>query len=163
MLDALVRDSKRDRDTLLYQFQFIDTTALLRDMDPTLMSYFNRRQAFRVRPDPLDPLEVTIAWDDLSTSGLIMDISTRGVALVVDRSTARKLENEDQISLTFKLPGDEAMLKIAGKPAHLVPVQKDVRYGILFLWKETAEAGQKERLISRYVMQRQMALAKPRA
>ena len=163
MLDSLVRDGKTDQGTRLYQFQFIDTSILLRDLDPTLMSYFNRREAFRVRPDPLDPIDVTIVSDEITVNGLIMDISITGIALAMDRSSARKLEYKEEITLTFMLPDHEGgMLTIIGKPAHFVPLENDVRYGISFLWKETGETGQKERLISRYVMQRQMALSKSR-
>jgi hypothetical protein len=162
MLDAWARDSSEDQNTRLYQFEFVDTTVLLRDLDPTLMDYFNRREAFRVRPDSLDPVDVTITKDDITISGPIMDISITGVALHVDRSAERELEGKDDVSLTIRLPDDNTRMEIIGKPAHVVRVERGARYGISFLWKETENAGLKERLISRYVMHRQMALSKTR-
>lgn len=163
MLDALMKGSSRSRDAILYQFKFIDTTHLLRDLDPILVSYFNRREAFRVKPDPMNPIEVDLVGEKNSAKGLIIDISITGIALGVESSIARQIEYEDRITMTFILPACDTPFRIVGKTAHFEPQVNNVRYSIEFDREKTANIKQQEQSISRYVMQRQLVQLKTRA
>lgn len=163
ILDALVKGSKSSQDRILYQFTFIDTTHLFRDLDPALTSLFNRRGAFRVGPDPLTPIGVTLDCDGHSTKGSILDISLTGISLGVEKTVSRRFEYADQISMTFRLPGQKDVFRMVGRNVHLVSLQKGVRLGIEFDRKETENIRQQEQAISRYVMQRQLALLKRKA
>lgn len=162
-LDALVVDWRRSQDSVLCQFKFIDTTKILQDLDPLLISYFNRREAFRVRPDPLEPITVNLKWKDILSKGEIMDISLTGVALRVESSIARQLEYADGIEMTFYLPTRSEPFHIIGKTAHFEPMPRDVRYAIKFDRKKTPHIRAQEQSISRYVMQRQLIMLKRRA
>lgn len=163
MLDALVKGSSRTQGTIQYQFGFIDTTHLLRDLDPVLVSYFNRRDAFRVKPDPNVPIMVRLMWEDHSAKGLMIDISETGIALGVDAAVARKVEYADPITMTFILPECDTPLRMVGKTAHFEPKANNIRYSIEFDQEKTADFKEHQRSITRYLMQRQMVQLKQRA
>jgi len=161
-VDALVTDSQAGKNTRLCQLSFIDTSSLLRDLDPTVMSHFNRRGAFRVRTDPLKPVRADVMWQQHSAEGWIIDISTTGVQLGLPVAAARQIGREDVITLVFRLPGGDAPMKILGKTAHVSPGPREARYGISFVRAETPDIRKYERDISRFVMQRQLATLKMR-
>jgi len=162
-IDVSVKESIKSRDMILFQFKFIDNTRLLRDLDSPLLSYFNRREAFRVNPDPVVPIDTDLAWRNTTAKGTVIDISITGIALSVDASTARRLEKTNRVAITIQLPNTEKPIDIVGNKANFIPMQKNVRYGFEFNRKETANIRKKERLILKYIMQRQLAILKVRA
>ncbi|MEE8399834.1 MAG: PilZ domain-containing protein [Desulfobacterales bacterium] len=163
MFEALVMRSDRSEVAVRCQFGFIDTTHLLRDLDPILVSYFNRREAFRVQPDLVEPIEVDLTWGNNSARGVVIDISLTGIALSLKPLIARQLEYADRMTMTFVLPESGGSMRIVGKTAHFEPIAGNIRYSIEFDREKTDNIEQQERIISKYLMQRQMAQLKRRA
>jgi len=159
-VDALVRDSRADENARLCHFEFIDTSGFLQDLDPDVMSYFNRRRAFRVKTDPLEPITVNVTWENGSDEGWIVDISTTGIALGVSKTTAKKLEDRDRITLVFQLPETDGEIRIIGRTVRMQPKSSEVLYGIDFNRKESENMRRADRAISRFVAQRQLVMLK---
>lgn len=153
-LDALVKGSTASRNRILYEFGFIDLSHLLKDMDPVLLDLFNRRGRQRVGPGPLNPIDVVLDWNGLSTRGSMFDISLTGIAVRVQATVARKLENVNQISITFVLPEQKDRCRLVGRSVRLKPLQQGVLIGIEFDRKKTERVRQQEQWISNYVMRR---------
>ena len=81
MVDATLKHLKNANDNVICRFQFADPSSLAKNLDISLMSYFNRREAFRVKPDINEPIVVDIEWNDGSTQGRVIDISQSGMGL----------------------------------------------------------------------------------
>lgn len=163
LLDAVVNGSRTVQDRILFQFRFIDTTHILKDPDPVLSGYFNRRESFRVRPDLSEPIRVSFKWEGKSVEGSILDISLTGIGLALEPKVARQLEYAKQITMTFRLPDETMPFEIVGNTTNFIPVGKLVRYGIQFDRKETMNIRNKERRILKYIMQRQLVMLKKRS
>jgi len=156
-MDALVKGSRSSKDRVLYQFKLIDTDRLLREQDPVLTGLFNRRGAFRVKPDPQDPISVDLIRNIHSGKGSMIDISTLGVALRVLPSSAPWHRYADQVSISFTLPGSGDTFRLDGRIARVSPLEKGTVLGVEFDRDKTKRIRPQEQSISRYVLQRQLA------
>lgn len=161
-LDAHVARISKAGDHSLCLFSFIDTSSAFEELDPALLSYLNRRDAFRVSPDPLDRVEVDVQWDDGSARGWMLDISLRGMWLVIEGDTPPAFEPSDRLTLSFRLPGHESPLAIAGEAVRHNAVRGNVAYGIEFFWERTEDFGRQERAVSQYAMRRQVSALRQR-
>jgi c-di-GMP-binding flagellar brake protein YcgR len=161
-IEATVTDSRTSKGTKLYHFQFVDPQILDQELDPSLLDYFNRRNAFRVNCVVTPPLEVTLKRDGVLDQGWIIDISKTGMGFGVKPKVAEKLGSPVRLTLTFKLPGAQMPVKLEGKVAHRTPHTKVVRYGIEFNWKETEGSQQHETAINSYILRRQQELVRIR-
>jgi hypothetical protein len=81
MVDATLINLRRTSEEAICRFKFADPSSLAKNLDISLMSYFNRREAFRVKPDIHEPIVVDIEWKDGSTQGRVIDISQSGMGL----------------------------------------------------------------------------------
>ncbi len=114
MLDALVKDSSISQDAILYRFQFMNPTYLLQNLDTGLLQRFNRREAFRVKTNAMNPIEVDLKWEKHSAKGLMLDISESGIAIGIESSISWQFELADRITMTFILPECEAPIQVDG-------------------------------------------------
>ncbi len=163
LMDAHVRGLRKDKTGSLCQFKFIDTSSVIHKLDQILLSYFNRREAFRVSTDLNRPIEVDIEWDDKSAKGWLIDVSINGMCLGIEGDINVVFKPSDQLILSFCLPEHELPLTIVGKVVRRTPTGKHARYGVNFDWKQTEDFRKQERAIHQYTMQRQMSALKMRS
>ena len=69
MVDATLKHLKNANNNVICRFQFTDPSSLAKNLDISLMSYFNRREAYRVKPDINEPIEVDVEWNGVSIQG----------------------------------------------------------------------------------------------
>ena len=155
LIDAILRGSRSAKDRNLSRFQFVDPSRFVHELDISVLSYFNRRQAFRVKPSVSESTKVALAWEGGSAVGWIIDISITGMGLGVPSIVAQTLGNPDQLELSFKLSGCEESLKLIGNAVNRRPAGKIVKYGIHFDPSQTEDFHRQQDVISRYVMRQQ--------
>jgi len=155
-IDAIVKDSCTAGERKLCRFQFAEPASFVQELDPSLWEYFNRRQGFRVEPERVEPIEVMLEWRDGFAQGRIIDISTTGMGLEVDPELARALGHGDRLTLSFRLPGSEIPLKLAGNIVHGKPKGENTHCGIRFdwSWSKTDDFELQESVIGAYLMRR---------
>lgn len=155
MVDATLKHLKNANNNVICRFQFADPSSLAKRLDISLMSYFNRREAFRVRPDINEPIEVDIEWNAGSTQGRVIDISLTGMGLGLKPEVAKILSYAEPVTLSFRLPVSEKILMIGGTTVNPRPSGEIILYGIKYDWSQTENAYRQESVITSYVIYRQ--------
>jgi len=155
MVDATLKHLKNANDNVICRFQFADPSSLAKNLDISLMSYFNRREAFRVKPDINEPIVVDVEWNGGSTQGRIIIISFTGMELGVKPEVTEIPGYPEQVALSFRLPISEKTLRIVGTAFHPRPLGKIILYGIMYDWVKTENSYQQESVITSYVIYRQ--------
>jgi len=155
MVDATLKHLKNANDNVICRFQFADPSSLAKNLDISLMSYFNRREAFRVKPDINEPIVVDIEWGDGSTQGRVVDISQTGMGLGIKPEVTKMPGHPEQVILSFRLPTSKKTIKIVGTTVYPRPSRKIILYGIKYDFGQTENSYQQESAITSYVIYRQ--------
>jgi hypothetical protein len=155
MVDATLKHLKHANNNVICRFQFADPSSLAKSLDISLMSYFNRREAFRVKPDINEPIGVDVEWNGGSTQGRVIDISITGMGLGVKPEATEIPRRPEPVTLSFRLPISEKTLTIVGTTVHPRPLRKIILYGIKYDWNQTENPFQQETVITSYVIYRQ--------
>lgn len=155
MVDATLKHLKNANDNVICRFQFADPSSLAKNLDISLMSYFNRREAYRVKPDINEPIEVDVEWNGGSTQGRVIDISLTGMGLGVKPELTEIPSYPEPVTLSFRLPVSEKTVMIVGTTVHPRPSGKIILYGIKYDWGQTENSYQQESVITSYVIFRQ--------
>lgn len=165
MIDAIVKDSCTAGERKLCRFQFEEPAGFIRELDPALWEYFNRRQGFRVEPNAIEPIEVMLEWRSGFAQGRIIDISTTGMGLEVDPEILRALGHSHRLTLSFKLPGSEIPLKLVGTIIYRKSKGEDPQCGIRFDWdwRKTDNFELQESVIGAYLMRRHQETGRKRS
>ncbi|MGD8770324.1 MAG: PilZ domain-containing protein [Desulfobacterales bacterium] len=155
MVDATLKHLKNANNNVICRFQFADPSSLAKNLDISLMSYFNRREAYRVKPDINEPIEVDVEWNGGSTQGHVIDISLTGMGLGVKPDVTEIPGYPEPVTLSFRLPISEKTLMIVGTTVHPRSLGKIILYGIKYDWGQTENSYQQESVITSYVIYRQ--------
>ena len=155
MVDATLKHLKNANNNIICRFQFADPSSLAKNIDISLMSYFNRREAFRVKPDINEPIEVDVDWNEGSTQGRVIDISLTGMGLGIKPELPEIPVNSEPFTLSFELPVSEKALMIKGTTVNPRPSGKIILYGIKYEWSKTENSYHQESMIKDYVIYRQ--------
>jgi hypothetical protein len=141
---------------------------------PTLARLFNRRAALRVRPDPRDgevqctvvarrgpvPPAGGVDAGGAIEPGVLVDLSVNGLGVDVGEAFERRMVGHDRVDCTFRLPGTDTRLTIAGRVVRRLLRDSGGRvlYGVVFSEpQEPADHRAREQLLT-WVTQRQKAI-----
>jgi len=161
-----VTERRGDEDSArTYRVRFTDANAVAGLLHPELVRLFDRREAFRARPDRKKPIQVTIEPPPGCGAPVLMtdlvDLSTTGVALDVPVDFESEMILFDFLKLSFDL--GEGQVSFVGFIRHRSWKEVDcVRYGIEFSERTEDLAGKRER-VSTWVLRRQLSLKKSAA
>jgi c-di-GMP-binding flagellar brake protein YcgR len=154
-VDAILRGTRAEAEVLLCRFQFINPSALATALDPAICSWFNRRQAYRVIPDPATPIEVHWKSGDGEGTGKLLDISASGIAIGVEKDGSGGIDTARPLELTFSLPGGNRPLRVTAEYRRHKNEKNLVRYGLQFDWICTQDRVRQERAVAGFVLRRQ--------
>lgn len=162
---ATVLDQITEDDQTICKFRFTHMATVDRSLPPDIYSVFNRRQMFRVRPDPRQPIKgvlVVVRDDDkrIEADARITDISGSGVGVFVESRDAAPFNLSGHMDLELSLPGEKEMLSFRGRICYRVEVGKRWRYGIEFDARRTDGFHRKQKLLMTFIMNRQRDLLK---
>jgi c-di-GMP-binding flagellar brake protein YcgR len=151
----------REDDTSSIGVQFEDPVGLQRLLPPDLVRLFNRRKAFRVEPAIGDrvPVRVVPARPALGVKpgqGTMLEISATGMGILVAPALAKMYLKVLAVTVTFKLPGAAADLAISASIRARREVPEGIRWGLFFEGRGTKDWATAERLVSAYLLKRQI-------
>ena len=139
VIDATLRDLRTVEDRKLCRFQFPTSNRLAKEMDPSLLRYFNRRRAVRVKPDMTSPIVVDLECERGFSEGWIVDISTTGLGLGLRPDMAKRMGRPKHVTVSFQLPGNEKPLLLEGTVPNIRRVGNMIVYGIEFDQSQTED------------------------
>ena len=151
VIDAIVIDSSFDSDTKLYQFKFLYPDTL----NYAIKQNLNRRDAFRIVPSNSDPITVYLKSESTSFQGYLIDISATGIGVEIESQEGQSLDNFNNLSLIFNLPGCKTEINLVGIITYQKPKGEKIHYGINFDRENNKNFRHNEMLIISYVMRRQ--------
>lgn len=154
----------RDEKGHVLELTFTDLRTVGGLLQPLVARRFNRRSAFRVKPGRYEgPFPVTLVpppdVDVPLTTGTLIDVSTRGLAVDMPRAFEGIMAGRDRVEALFRLPTSQGSLVANGRIAHRTMRGEVVRYGLQFLNVETPEFQRTHDTILAYVIRRQRELA----
>jgi len=160
VIDATLRNLRTAEDRKLCRFQFIASNRLAKELNPSLLKYFNRRRALRVKPDMAAPIAVDLECGSGFSQGWIVDISTTGLGLGMKPEVAKMMDRPKRVPVSFQLPGSEKPLFFEGTVPNIRRGGNIVVYGIEFDQSRTEDFHQQQESITSYVMHRQKVIVK---
>lgn len=143
-----------------YGFQFTDRDQFQAQLSPALYGLFNRREAYRVRPDPQNPIEVGLEGlgGDVRFRAQLLDISVKGMAVAVPMEAEAALAGSDRIRVSASLPDVAGTLSWVAVIRDRMLVRDRIHYGVEFeLEQAAASPGQRDAVMA-FVMKRQQAV-----
>ena len=158
-------EQRKDGDRTHCVFRFTHIATVDKTLPPDIYAVFNRRQMFRVRPDPKHPIKATLKSleDDeqqLEALARVTDISGSGVGLLVEAKEAAPFNLRGQLNLELCLPGEDDAITFRARMCYRIEVGNRWRYGIEFDPRRSKGfRGQQHRLM-RFIMNRQRDLLK---
>lgn len=162
-IDVMVRAMSRmdEGDIYRYDFSYVNQDELKSQLPAALFRLFNQRKTFRVEPDEKAPIKarVTACRSDAGEASAeeifegeivatIQDISSTGIALLVDQQGEVALAAASLVEVTFTLPTHPRPIRLEARIRHRRIVQNMIRVGLEFV------DGEQESIIE-YVMLRQ--------
>lgn len=143
-----------------YGFKFQLKNTLNMRFAEEFYGLFNRRNAFRVRPLPAQPIPVTLAGLEAATAPIataqLNDVSATGISVLVSSSTDPSLTDDEALSMTLCPPTSTRPLKLAGRIRHRTPHGSNVCYGLQFDTEHSGQFQQDHEHLVDYIIHRQL-------
>lgn len=142
---------------------------------PTEITRSERRSDFRVSLAGLAPISVEMARGDPEIQdacliepspvcGRMLNLSAGGAALLLDLRSLRSSKRGERFFMTFSLPGIEKDFCLLGEVRHalIVEASESIRLAMAFRQWGGRRFGQDERLITKFITERQRRLLRLR-
>ncbi|MAG55550.1 MAG: hypothetical protein CMJ83_04590 [Planctomycetes bacterium] len=157
---SVVHHRYEGTDGRLFDFRFLDATALRRALPEALFAVFDHRAAYRVQPDPSAPIEVTVKATPPGIRALayLADLSVTGIAISVSAGLEQELRAVQRLDLSFRLPPTFQVMSMVGDIRHRRLASDGVRYGIAIDPERTRDFPGQQDLIRDYIRSRQQEI-----
>ena len=155
IIHGTVRDSHEDLGMRLLRIKLRLGDTFLQQLQPDDWTIFNRRQTFRVSPDPRSPMTVNLEWEDGAAEGQVIDISLGGMGVRIESQMAKMISQSKSIALSVFLPKFDVPLTISGSVCYQKKQRESHRLGITFSLNRDELFFRKEEAISKYLLMRQ--------
>jgi c-di-GMP-binding flagellar brake protein YcgR len=137
-----------------YGLEFIDWIGLLASLPPRLRKLFNRRDDFRVEPDPEKPVEVSIEGLPIKVTATLRDCSPKGLSVCLPSNMETVLLTERQMKVSFRPPKSVFKVTFFGTILHRYLAEEGICYGIFFDPRRTEEFNKNQNLLIKYINER---------
>ena len=151
-VEAQIVDRRESVGFSRYRFQYVDADELKRQLPKHVFKQFNRRQSYRVKPDPDKPVDVTLSPKESTQVicidedvkphlgsgeqdiiGRLLDISVCGAGVLVDQSAEAVFAAISQSTLSFTLPPSRNLIEVEAWIRYRRAAGKFVHYGLEFV------------------------------
>ncbi len=135
---------------------------------PRIRAVFNKRRAVRVEPRPGERIGVQLksVAGFRTYEGELVNLSTGGLAVRMPASAGERIEDNAQVEVRFRIPGEKSAYRVECTLRHRFPWTEDggrtVYMGLQLPAKEQVDPSFL-RQISSYVMDRQREIARHNA
>ena len=132
---------RRDKeDGHHFGFEFTKNEELRQQMTSEVQALFNRRQHFRVTPDPADPVQAAFRrpGDKKSKRFILADISQGGLGFIIGPHLESTMIEAQELQVALRLPGSQKTLVFGSQIKYRQLSQGKVRWGSQFEKVESA-------------------------
>ena len=158
-MPAFVRFRREEETVRRYGLEFLERDIVEQQLPPALARLFNRRGAFRVRPDPAAPISVTL--EGFLSKGSVerttvdlVDLSVTGMAVTVGTEFEKAFAGNVDVRVSLELPGYPDDINLGAVIHYRKLLGDGVHYGIGFDPERTANFARQRRAIMDYVVRR---------
>jgi c-di-GMP-binding flagellar brake protein YcgR len=158
-VSAFVRFRREEETVRRYGLEFLERDIVEKQLPPALARLFNRRGAFRVRPDPGAPISVTL--EGFLSQGSVerttvdlVDLSVTGMAVTVGTEFEKAFAGNVDVRVSMELPGYPDDINLGAVIRYRKLLGDGVHYGIGFDPGRTANFARQRRAIMDYVVRR---------
>ena len=155
IIHGTVRESHVELGMRLLRIKLRLGDTFLQQLQPDDWAIFNRRQTFRVRPNPRSPLTVNLEWEGETAEGSVIDISLGGMGVHLESQVAKMISESQSMTLSLFIPGFDVPLTNSGSVCYLKKERDSHRLGITFSSNRDESFFQKEKVISKFLLMRQ--------
>jgi len=155
---AIVKHHLPEKGLHRYGLEFVDRQSFDEELlNRALHGLFNRRGAYRVRPESGAKIPVLLQSQPQGVrgSGIMADISVTGIGLVVTPDVEAQFRGIDRFILSFRLPGILEAVTLDGILRYRTLDKDEVRCGLVFDPRRSDQFRRQEAAILEYVMRRQ--------
>ena len=138
-----------------FNFAFLNPSALRAKLPAALLWSFNERDAFRVEPEGLVPVNLQIVGTGSLTSGRMRDVSVDGFSVLLDDGAAKQLSPGVHVSAEFTLPGHDGPVTFHASIRSRSTLAGSVLIGLRFDRDPSSAFVSQRRTVIDYVMTRQ--------
>jgi len=151
-LKARTKNRVEEEASRRYGFQFDEPVERAKELAPQLLRLFNQRNAYRVEPDPEEPIEIILRLGKHQTTGCIKDISMTGVCAIVELASDVALAAVEEVEISFCLSSSDTTVKLNAWICNRRSHDKSLLYGLQFS-PESVKSFETD--ITNYIMHRQ--------
>jgi c-di-GMP-binding flagellar brake protein YcgR len=158
-VSAFVRFRREEETVRRYGLEFLERDVVEQQLPPALARLFNRRGAFRVRPDAAAPIDVTLEGflskgSVERTTVALVDLSVTGMAVTVGPDFEKAFAGNVDVRVSMELPGYPDDINLGAVIRYRKLLEEGVHYGIWFDPERTANFARQRRAIMDYVVRR---------
>ena len=150
LLEARVSARRDESYARVYRFQHRLDKSFLDSLSPELRRLFELRSEPRKRPNTSTIVRIGVLETGVNQTGRMVDLSTRGLGVLLPPGSDAALVHSPQVQITFQL-GSEPPYAFAGNIRRRELVAKGVLYGIEFDLKATHMAESLCRRLERFL------------
>ena len=150
---ALVHNRSEEDGDRVFGFRFEDVEEFYPQLTPKLWELFNRRVAYRARPE--EKLEVDVECGEHHFRVPLFDLAAMGMGLEVPPELASRLQDFETLRATLELPGVGSPAAVEGDIVHRTPFGLSHRHGIAFAPERTAVFLDQQARILEWVLERE--------
>ncbi len=141
-----------------FQFQLKNTMSVR--FAEEFYGLFNRRNAFRVKPHPEEPVSVTLAELNTSVSPIttarLNDVSSTGLGVLVSPNVDPQFTEADILCTTLWPPTSTRSLRLAGRIRHRTAHDGNICYGLQIDPEYSGQFEQDHEDLVDYIIHRQL-------
>jgi len=143
---------------LLYGFEFINLGNLYSQMDDAFAKFFNRRAKRRMQPNLDEQTPIQMKCEEYALPGLMYDISSTGIGVLVPRQQGAALVRDARVSLRFRLPKARKEIVGQGWVRRLDSVAGRIVAGIEFDMDSNGGFSESQALINEFIEHRRQEM-----
>ncbi len=144
-----------------YGFEFDEWEQLSRQELSQFYRLFNRRRAPRINLDPRNPIGIQFETEAKSEdseigTGILLDLSTHGLAVLVNPDVEEKLSNAETVAISFTLPGINRVFRLSAQIRNRRLIKQSISYGMEIDPVETPNYIEQQNDLRNFVKQNQI-------
>ena len=151
-----------NQDVIVYGVGFVNWSQSRSDLTPKLRALFNEREAVRVDPQDNEEIEIQLLLSGTGhiVNGLLRDVSMLGVGIWVSSFEEKPPRPGDEVVLDLTLPDQDGPMQIKAQVQYRQLAGDQVRVGLEIKTPNLAERKDQEKVLTSYVMARQLESAR---
>jgi c-di-GMP-binding flagellar brake protein YcgR len=141
-----------------FGFRFLQTQEIDAQLPPAMREFFNRRRSVRVTPEADRPVRASLIVGEYGelVDARVRNISETGIGISLEAALESKFADVTAVALSLHLPDARHPMNLMGNIRYRRLVGTGVLYGIDFDAEQSRNYDRKQRMITKYVLKREL-------